>query len=72
MAVYDVVAEELSRSCGNLLMNADWQCPECWSLNKWQEHSDDDEDDPAEQICMICATAVEHVKRTVPPQPSQC
>jgi len=68
MALYDVLMEELLGSCGNLVLNSDWQCPDCLSLNKWQEDDDSDSDGCCsaghlEQLCMVCGTLVENAIR---------
>mmetsp|Transcript_62006 Transcript_62006/g.147908 ORF Transcript_62006/g.147908 Transcript_62006/m.147908 type:complete len:647 (-) Transcript_62006:250-2190(-) len=65
MALYDVLLEELTGSCGNLTLNSDWQCPDCLSLSKWQEDVDSASDDDSgsaglEQFCMMCGTVVEN------------
>jgi len=63
--VQRIVGEELSRKCGTLTHHSDWQCSSCLSLNPWddEEEFDEEDEDVAEQVCVVCQAVVQPLVR---------
>jgi len=64
------VSQELRGPCGQQSFSTDWQCPDCLSLNEWDEEPPDDEDDVMDQLCASCGSVVTPVRCRQPCAPA--